>query len=100
LRARAKKQEQQMQGRRIEVAQRLKRRRTIIDKLRRYQGMQLARMDDIAGCRLIFPDIESLHKFRDQVHRARFNHVLKNEKVPSGMWWGFARRDLQRRETI
>lgn len=74
LRARVKKRDD------IEVAQRLKRRFTIVDKLSRYPGMQLARMDDIAGCRLIFPDVESLLKFRDAVHRAKFNHVLKNEK--------------------
>jgi putative GTP pyrophosphokinase len=73
LRARVKNQD-------IEVAQRLKRRHTIIDKLERYPGMQLARMDDVAGCRLIFPDIESLRMFRDGVHRARFNHILKNAK--------------------
>ena len=75
LRARAKRKKG------IEVAQRLKRRYTIMDKLTRYPGMQLARMDDVAGCRLIFPDIEGLHKFRDEVHRARFNHILKSEKA-------------------
>src|SRR4029077_8657409 len=35
----------------IIVAQRLKRRKTIIDKLSREPQMQLARMDDVAGCR-------------------------------------------------
>ncbi|WP_193371539.1 hypothetical protein [Pelagibius marinus] len=35
----------------ITVAQRLKRRNTIFDKLRREPAMQLARMQDIAGCR-------------------------------------------------
>ena len=38
----------------IVVAQRLKRRWTINDKLHREPQMQLARMDDIAGCRMIF----------------------------------------------
>lgn len=72
LRARARDQD-------VQVAQRLKRRRTIVDKLARYPRMQLARMDDVAGCRLIFPSIEALHAFRDSLHKARFNHVLKNE---------------------
>jgi putative GTP pyrophosphokinase len=64
----------------IEVAQRLKRRATIIDKLSRLPGMQLARMDDVAGCRLIFSNIEALHEFRDKLHKAKLKHVLKNDK--------------------
>src|SRR5687767_3805814 len=46
------------------VAQRHKRKRTIFDKLARLPGMQLARMDDVAGCRLIFADIKTLYSFR------------------------------------
>ena len=65
----------------VQVAQRLKRRLTIIDKLHRFPGMQLARMDDVAGCRLIFPTIDALHEFRDKVHKAKFNHKLRNEKT-------------------
>ena len=61
------------------VAQRLKRRFTIADKLSREPHMQLARMDDLAGCRLIFPDLESLREFRAQFHRARFLHKRKND---------------------
>lgn len=41
--------------------------------------MQLARMDDVAGCRLIFQNIEDLNKFRVNFHRARFNHKRRNE---------------------
>ena len=37
----------------IAVAQRLKRMRTIVSKLDRQPKMELARMDDVAGCRLI-----------------------------------------------
>lgn len=48
----------------IAVAQRLKRMRTIVSKLDRQQKMELARMDDIVGCRLIFPDIKTLIEFR------------------------------------
>jgi putative GTP pyrophosphokinase len=62
----------------IQVAQRLKRRLTIIDKLFREPKMQLARMDDIAGCRLIFQDISSLEEFRTKALKAGFKHRIKN----------------------
>jgi putative GTP pyrophosphokinase len=70
-----------IRGKNIVLAQRLKRRLTIIDKLEREPKMELARMDDIAGCRLIFEDIESLEDFRGQFHKSRFNHKLKHEDV-------------------
>lgn len=66
-------------GKNITVAQRHKRRRTIFDKLHRLPSMQLARMDDVAGCRLIFSSISELHFFREQFHKARFNHKRRNE---------------------
>ncbi|MBX9831680.1 MAG: RelA/SpoT domain-containing protein [Burkholderiaceae bacterium] len=59
------------------VIQRHKRKATIFDKLQRQNGMDLARMDDVAGCRVICPDIHALYAFRDSMHRARFDHVLK-----------------------
>jgi putative GTP pyrophosphokinase len=62
----------------IVVAQRLKRRATIIDKLKREPRMQLARMDDIAGCRMIFPTLKDLNEFRGAFQWARFNHTRKN----------------------
>jgi ppGpp synthetase/RelA/SpoT-type nucleotidyltranferase len=68
-----------VRGKRIVVAQRLKRRITIIDKLFREPKMELARMDDIAGCRLIFEDINGLEEFRSKFHSSRFNHKLKHE---------------------
>lgn len=63
----------------ITVAQRHKRKRTIIDKLDRFPGMQLSRMDDIAGCRLIFQNTAELIAFREKFHKARFNHKRRNE---------------------
>jgi ppGpp synthetase/RelA/SpoT-type nucleotidyltranferase len=59
----------------VEVAQRLKRRYTIVDKLFREPRMDLARMDDVAGCRLIFQNITSLKTFRRKFLKARFNHL-------------------------
>ncbi|MDP2750975.1 MAG: RelA/SpoT domain-containing protein [Nanoarchaeota archaeon] len=63
----------------ISVAQRHKRKSTILNKLKRYPDMQLARMDDIAGCRLIFQSIDELNSFRKEFHKAKFNHILKND---------------------
>ena len=63
----------------IAVAQRHKRKRTIFDKLIRFPQMQLARMDDVAGCRLIFKCAEELYAFREKFHRARFNHQRRND---------------------
>lgn len=63
----------------VSVAQRHKRKTTIFDKLTRLPGMQLARMDDVAGCRLIFHSIKDMQAFRSAFHKARFNHKLRNE---------------------
>ena len=63
----------------VTVAQRHKRKNTIFDKLKRLPNMQLARMDDVAGCRLIFRDIKELNVFRDNFHKAKkFNHKRRN----------------------
>jgi ppGpp synthetase/RelA/SpoT-type nucleotidyltranferase len=52
------------------VAQRLKRMPTIIDKLDREPGMELARMHDIGGCRAILPDEETIYRVVERI-RAR-----------------------------
>lgn len=70
---------QRTRGTSITVAQRHKRKRTIFDKLHRFPGMQLARMDDVAGCRLIFKKLKDLYAFRDEFLGARFNHERRNE---------------------
>jgi putative GTP pyrophosphokinase len=61
-------------GMNVQIAQRLKRRPTIIDKLDREPDMRLSRMHDIAGCRVIFENEEDLIKFRASLHQARFEH--------------------------
>jgi putative GTP pyrophosphokinase len=67
----------------VVFAQRLKRRSTIFDKLKRQPDMQLARMHDIAGCRLIFDNISDLNEFRLDVHNARMKHERrKAESIP------------------
>ena len=69
---------QRGRGKGIIFAQRHKRKRTIFDKLQRFPGMNLSRMDDVAGCRLIFKSLKELYAFRDHFHRARFNHKRRN----------------------
>lgn len=64
----------------VVVAQRHKRRSTIFDKLLRLPRMELGRMDDVAGCRLIFESVNELEAFRTTFHGARFNHSRKNHE--------------------
>ncbi len=66
-------------GRHIPVAQRLKRATTIIDKLRQGRALDLATMHDIAGVRLVFPDVDALIEFRVSMHQTRAKHALVNE---------------------
>lgn len=66
------------------VAQRLKRMPTIIDKLRRYPDMQLARMQDIGGVRAVvenMADVEALvSEYKNRSSNSRFEHRLSGEK--------------------
>ena len=62
------------------VGQRLKRRNTIIDKLRRESSMPLHAMQDIAGCRIIFDSQEDLYKVRTSFRNARFKHRRVNDE--------------------
>ena len=66
----------------VKVAQRHKRKRTIVDKLNRLPTMSLSRMDDVAGCRLMFKKVRDLYDFRATFHRARFNHKRRNPDEP------------------
>ncbi len=68
-------------GKDIVFAQRLKRRNTIYDKLKRQPKMVFTRMHDIAGCRLIFKNEEDLHSYRNELHNAKkLSHKLKKEQ--------------------
>ena len=68
----------------VQIAQRLKRRPTIIDKLTREPGMHLSRMHDIAGCRVIVNSLDDLAEFRQRVHNARFDH--KRRGIEGDRW--------------
>lgn len=61
------------------VGQRLKRRNTIIDKLRREPNMPLVAMHDIAGCRMVFGTLDDLRRVRASMHGARWKHSLSHE---------------------
>lgn len=63
----------------IPVAQRLKRASTIVDKLKQGRALDLYSMHDIAGVRLVFPNIESLRDFRAKSHQSRAKHEMVNE---------------------
>jgi hypothetical protein len=59
-------------------AQRLKRKNTIIDKLKSGRAKDYGKMHDLAGCRLIFKSISDLEKYRKKLHEARFKHERIN----------------------
>ena len=62
--------------------QRLKRSPTIIDKLSRDPRMavRLSQMQDIAGSRLIFENLQNLRQFRMLMSEANFSHQLRWSK--------------------
>lgn len=62
------------------VVQRLKRLETIVEKLERFPNMQLSRMQDLGGCRVIVPKIEDVYAMRDKIVKSRMRHKLHNEK--------------------
>lgn len=63
------------------VAQRLKRAPSIILKLRRFNGMKLARMQDIGGLRAVVGSVEQVNKLEDAYRKSRFKHELTSSKT-------------------
>lgn len=63
----------------VPVAQRLKRASTIIDKLRQGRALDLSTMQDIAGVRMVFPDVTAMRAFRSRFHQTKAKHELVNE---------------------
>lgn len=58
----------------ILVAERLKRLDSIVSKLQRENGMQLYRMQDIGGCRMILPTLEDVYAFSQDFQTSRIRH--------------------------
>ena len=61
------------------IAQRLKRTPSILSKLNRFKSMQLSRMQDIAGVRIIVKKISDIYKVRDDISN-KFPHKICHEK--------------------
>lgn len=59
------------------VSQRLKKFATIVDKLARFEGMKLSRMEDIGGCRVVVP---SMSESRDLARRLKKNWVVTRDR--------------------
>jgi ppGpp synthetase/RelA/SpoT-type nucleotidyltranferase len=64
--------------------QRIKRLETIQNKLVRYPNMQLSRMHDIVGCRVVFDEMDELKKFRSDFNRSKFIHKRKKKQSDEG----------------
>lgn len=68
-----------------EFAQRLKRRKTVVDKLQRIRPdgrpliSDVTSMHDFAGCRLIFDTIDDLKHFREGLHSAKSMRNVKHQ---------------------
>jgi len=62
------------------VAQRLKRAPSIILKLQRFRGMQLARMQDIGGLRAVLSSVKKVRELERDYRDTLFEHVLTNSK--------------------
>jgi hypothetical protein len=62
------------------VAQRLKRLSSIEAKLRRFPSMNLARMQDIGGCRAVLRSPAHVRRLREDYKSSRIKHQLVGEK--------------------
>jgi hypothetical protein len=62
------------------VAQRMKRAPSIILKLQRFEGMNLARMQDIGGLRAVVSSIARVRKLEAEYRNSHFKHVLVSSK--------------------
>jgi putative GTP pyrophosphokinase len=62
------------------VAQRLKRAPSIISKLQRFDGMRLARMQDIGGLRAVVGSITKARKLEAAYRQSSFKHALTSSK--------------------
>lgn len=61
----------------ILVAERLKRMESIVGKLQREDGMQLYRMQDLGGCRMVLPTLQDVYAYSERFQKSRIRHELK-----------------------
>lgn len=64
----------------IIVAERLKRLDSIIDKLQREPTMELYRMQDLGGCRMVLPTLDEVYEYSEKFQKSRIRHEAKNPK--------------------
>lgn len=61
------------------VVQRLKRLDSIVGKLSRFPEMNLYRMQDLGGCRVILDDVDQVYASVNAYKNSRVRHILKRE---------------------
>lgn len=61
----------------ILVAERLKRLDSIVGKLQRESSMQLYRMQDLGGCRMVLPTLDEVYSFSEKIQKSRIRHEFK-----------------------
>lgn len=61
------------------VVQRLKRLESITGKIQRFPEMQLYKMQDLGGCRVIVDTVEQVYEAIDEYKTSRIRHILKRE---------------------
>lgn len=61
------------------VVQRLKRLKSIVGKIERFPDMNLYRMQDLGGCRVIVDTIDQVYNAIDRYKNSRIRHKLKRE---------------------
>ena len=61
------------------VVQRLKRLESITNKIERFPNMNLYRMQDLGGCRVIVDTIDRVYESIDKYKNSRIRHILKRE---------------------
>ena len=59
------------------VVERLKRLESILAKLQREEGMQLYRMQDLGGCRVVLPTLDEVYSFSEKFQKSRIRHEWK-----------------------
>ena len=64
----------------IIVAERLKRLDSIIDKLSREHTMELYRMQDLGGCRMVLPSLREVYTYSEMLKNSKIRHIPKNPK--------------------
>lgn len=91
------------EGCQVEVSQRLKRFRTILDKLVREPTMQLSTMQDIGGCRAVLHSIDEIRQVERRLQRnrpaLRYSDYITNPRSSGyrGFTWSWGIRTLMER---